>query len=120
MIVVVQSKVTHTFIEMRAGMRVMAAELIGGVSTVIREVAQLRAVHTVSVGALELRVGVAGLHPRRAQSHVVLVRTVPAVVHAVAYLVSGRKRKILVLFRRFNVGKRKYPFSTAHLYTKEV
>ena len=72
-------------------MRVMAAELIRGVTAVVSEVAQLRALHTVAVGALELRVGVAGLHARRAQRHVVLVGAVTAVIHTVTHLVSERK-----------------------------
>lgn len=66
----------------------MASELIRGISAVICEVTKLRALHAMSVGALELRVRVARLDTRRAQCHVVLVRAVTAVVHTITHLVS--------------------------------
>lgn len=70
-------------------MRVMTSQLIRGISAVIREVTELRALGTVPVSALELCVGVAGLDPGGAQRHVVLIRAVAAVIHAVTYLVPG-------------------------------
>lgn len=72
-------------------MRVMAAEFVGGVPAVVGEVAELRAVDAVAVGALELRIGVARLDARGAQRHVVLVGPVAAVVYAVTYLVPDHK-----------------------------
>lgn len=68
----------------------MASELIRGISAVICEVTKLRALHAMSVGALELRVRVARLDTRRAQCHVVLVRAVTAVVHTITHLVSAK------------------------------
>lgn len=87
---------------MRAGVRVMTAEFVGGVAAVVGEVTQLCSIHTVSVGTLELCVRVAWLHARRTQCHVVLVRAVTAVVHTVANLVSGRA-KYVNMVKKFRI-----------------
>lgn len=66
-----------------------ATELVGGVSAVVREVAELQSIDAFLIGARVLYHGVARMDPRRAHGHIVLVRAITAVVDAVAQLVLG-------------------------------
>lgn len=75
---------------MVARVHMVASKFIRRVSAVIRQVTQLTPVHTVSVGALKLRVRVARFASRGAQSHVIFIGAIAAVVDAVAYLVPGK------------------------------
>lgn len=68
----------------------MAAQLVGAVPAVVAQVAQAAPLHALLVGALELRERLAGARAAGAQRHVVLVRAVAAVVHAVAHLVPAQ------------------------------
>lgn len=60
------------------------AKLVGGVAAVVTEVAELLSIHALLVRAGVLGHGIARLNPGRAHGHVILVRAVAAIIHAVA------------------------------------
>ena len=76
------------------GEGMMTAQLIGGISTIIREVTQLIAFNTLLVGALILSEQIARFLLGGTQSHVVLIRTIAAVVHSITNLIASHTTMI--------------------------
>lgn len=66
----------------------MAAQLIRSVATIVRIIANLRPINAPTIRALVLRIQIARFRMRRTQCHIVLVRTVAAIVHTVADLIA--------------------------------
>lgn len=69
--------------------RLTTAKFIGGVAAIVAKVAELSAVDALLVGASVLVYGIARTNSRRAHRHIVLVRSVAAVVDTVAQLILG-------------------------------
>lgn len=74
---------------LRTSACMMATQFIRRIATVIGIVTNLRALNTFLVGALVLCVQVARLLLACTQGHVVFIRAVTAIVHAVANLVAS-------------------------------
>lgn len=85
---IVAMMLATTAILFRAAARVMAAQLIAGIATIVGEVTDLSPLDAMLVGALVLRVKVAGFLLGGAQGHVVLVAAIAAVVDAIADLIA--------------------------------